>query len=547
MTQLLAAHPGVILISNDSGGKYATNLAEAESVPNSVISAVTIILRFLSCFIRNATSSKLIFNSTDRLFNLIGAADDNVADLAMEVLAHLVVPPLAHHQQIPEVNQYSNPLVSCKPSSHEKIMCLARGWGSRGSGLGLYACVTADDSNLGQGSLPAHAGKLTFDYYDASNTVQTIHVDDKEILATITAKPSHSTSTLFFECIKKAAGRDNIPNDKLFPLLTQLRLAKDFHRNATRTTAVKRRLKAIICALYSHPSQEVLTGYFQAQPELCVEMIDLLKPTISSSSVSSTPLSSTGNVYNSNSAISVIAESSEVPYSIKKIAVDALTALVSRREGNSGPSRHHNVFQELGVGKGQYLGFLPTLIRYSLASLNSFITMETSKVEEPTQSESEDMLDFSDSLGFAFANAVKSPSRPIDEQIELGLEFIDSVLTLTSAVVSAPHGTASLTDCGLIPALVSTIILHSRLSPIRIGSNPSRKELYSECLMNHISAQAIQIIDAAIATNSTALNVFLELKGIDVLVNRNWAISFILRMNSCNSILLSPKIVFSSS
>jgi hypothetical protein len=34
------------------------------------------------------------------------------------------------------------------------------------------------------------------------------------------------------------------------------------------------------------PSQEIMSGYFQAQPELCVELIDLLRPTVSSAAVS---------------------------------------------------------------------------------------------------------------------------------------------------------------------------------------------------------------------------------------------------------------------
>ena len=42
-------------------------------------------------------------------------------------------------------------------------------------------------------------------------------------------------------------------------------------------------------------------------------------------------------------------------------------------------------------------------------------------------------------------------SRPLD--------LVDSVLTLASAVVSVPSGTASLTDRGIVPALVGTIAL----------------------------------------------------------------------------------------
>jgi len=518
---LVTSSPGLVLVANESGEKIAESLEEVESVPNDVISSVTIILRFLSCLLRNSTCSKSIFNSIDVIVKLLGSSNDNISDLAIEVLMNLVSPPLAHHQQTPEMNHLSNPLLSYR-SSHEKIMCVARGWGSRGSGLGLYTCVTADNSDLGQGSLPVYAGELTFDYYDESNKSKTIQLDRSQILSSKSPKLTKPTSILFFECLNQAGGRENIPHEKLFPLLSQIRLAKDFYTKNTRANAVERRLKAIICALHAQPSHEVLASYFAAQPELCVEIIDLLRPTISSSSVSSIPLSSSKYQNESHSAIHSIAESSNVPYRIKKFAVEVLLALVSPRDGSNGgnPARLPNVLQELGVGssvgKGQYLGFLPTLIRFSLASLNTYLTSENMKKDQPHDQIPDGPIDFGIDLGFAFVDAIKAPAQPANEQIEAGVEFIDSVLSLTAAVVSVPHGTASLTDCGLIPALISTIALHSQIS----NSSTSVNETYFDSLMNHVSAQAIQIIDGAIATNSTSLKVFLELKGIDILVNR---------------------------
>lgn len=37
---------------------------------------------------------------------------------------------------------------------------------------------------------------------------------------------------------------------------------------------------ALIAILQSHPSQDVLLGYFHAQPELCAELADLVRPTV---------------------------------------------------------------------------------------------------------------------------------------------------------------------------------------------------------------------------------------------------------------------------
>ena len=72
-----------------------------------------------------------------------------------------------------------------------------------------------------------------------------------------------------------------------------------------------------------------------------------------------------------NNSILALSDSPTVPYTIRTLAIEALTALVARRDATTGAlthlARQTNVLQELGVGKGQYLGLLPTLIRYSLA------------------------------------------------------------------------------------------------------------------------------------------------------------------------------------
>ena len=104
----------------------------------------------------------------------------------------------------------------------------------------------------------------------------------------------------------------------------------------TITAAVRTRLYSLLSALYVHPSMDVLAGYFQAQPDLCREIVDLIRPP-------SLP-SSTTNL-------------TATPHGIKLLALDILVALVSPRpDGGQGiPSlaRHVNVMGELGVGKGQ--------------------------------------------------------------------------------------------------------------------------------------------------------------------------------------------------
>ena len=102
-----------------------------------------------------------------------------------------------------------------------------------------------------------------------------------------------------------------------------------------------------------------------AQLELCGELADLVRPTVSGEKVGGGGLAGL--------AMTALADSPAVPYRIRTLAVEALAALVARRDGATGAvagvARQTNVLAELGVGKGQHLGLLPTLIRRSLAAL----------------------------------------------------------------------------------------------------------------------------------------------------------------------------------
>jgi hypothetical protein len=428
-----------------------------------------------------------------------------------------------------------------------------------------------------------------------------------------------STRRLFRECLAKireqlsapprcdadgktmttAMGGLPLPQERLFALLSSVRLARSFHLSASRVAAVKRRLRALICVVHAFPDQEGICSYFVAQPELTGELVDLLRPTVSSGSATSGFVGRRGNHVDDprggggdvdGSILAALSDSPLVPYDVRTLAVEALTALVARRDvaqATSGSAsmnvaRQTNVLSELGVGKGHYLGLLPTLIRYSLAALNSFFLLhdqerkhvcggddgvgrsgnETRRSGDVGKDSEDDVKNIGLELGLAFLRATKPPPLPLKEREERALEFIDSVLTLTSAVISVPSGTASLTDCGIIPALVSTIALDGQMarrslslqaevvlgendddprlsssvsSPFITGtatttsttaitdstSNTTEdEESYSDCLLKFISAQAIQILEGAIVTHTSALSAFHELKGVDILVQR---------------------------
>ena len=676
LNHLLDANPSLLLIGRQKepksalggGGsstataasrrQQAESVADAASVPAPAVEAVRTILRFLSGLLRNSYN-KAVFNSLSELSDLLAASDESASALALDALCQLSIPPLLHRQQQPELMAHSTALHAAGPGHpvHGRLLALARGWGSRATGLGLYACVTAGDGIAGGTSLLPSAipGEIHFECYldgagageplggtrsgvggsgsdgsgsgsgsgsDSGSHLIRLNVPTEEVLAsppphppspsrqvekrrrtgskgdppTFTRQRSddradvavRSTAELFFACLDKigadgkgGGGGDGngsgsgsgddanaraattpssrrstiLPPDMQFALLADIRLSRSYHTRPGRVDAVQRRLMALIAILQSHPSQDVLLGYFHAQPELCAELADLVRPTVAGgrSHPPSAPAGDGGNCSpsaaaggdsdgdgeGSSGSEDVLANisggdesaASEVPYRIRSLAVEAMTALIGRRDGSSGGlsniARSLNALGELGVAKGQFFGLLPALIRFTLSSLSTFMSQH-SATGGPEAMDTDEPV--------AATNVTNTPTSsrtlrvPQHEQEERMLEFIDIVLSLTSSVVSLPTGTSALTDCGLIPALVQTVSRDletaksvSVKSPFTLppgDEGKTRGTAYVDSLLKFVSAQAIQILEAAVVTHSSALIAFHELEGVELLVKR---------------------------
>eukprot|EP00571_Detonula_confervacea_P003423 CAMPEP_0172329052 /NCGR_PEP_ID=MMETSP1058-20130122/60671_1 /TAXON_ID=83371 /ORGANISM="Detonula confervacea, Strain CCMP 353" /LENGTH=4507 /DNA_ID=CAMNT_0013046199 /DNA_START=90 /DNA_END=13614 /DNA_ORIENTATION=- len=629
LSHLMEIHPSLLLLreKDKQSSERTQNLCDDDSeppiihhpavIPPAAIHAIQSILKFQSHLLRNATN-KSIYNSIPQLSNLLTASNDDIASLAIETLSALATPPMLHRQQAPEMSQHTTALHRMGANSQVmwRLMGLARGWGTKGSGLGLLQCVTMDDGMImlenDEGAIEESelrqeqsfykcAGEISFECYcqpeeeighggRVNGSLVSLYVSKEEMFHQPLSSPSSSPSStstatspskneqqkekrrkivndqhndtpqikstfqIYRECLDKIKrqlhGKDPekvLSSEKLFTLLSSIRLARSFHSSASRIAAVERRLRSLACVVHSHSGQECVSAYFFAQPELCGELVDLLRPTVSSGNISSGVVLAGDDALGGSSAgrsgaIVALSDSPLVPYAVRTLAIETLTALVARRDASTGTltnvARQTNVLSELGVGKGNYLGILPTLIRYSLASLNSFLLHDGANIvsgnngdgKENGKKSSGSVKDIGLELGLAFLKATKPPPLPQKDREERALEFIDSVLTLTSAVISVPSGTASLTDCGIIPALVSTIALDSQMakksqteessSPFCTSTSGKDEESYSDSLLKFISAQAIQILEGAIVTHNSALSAFHELKGVDILVQR---------------------------
>lgn len=557
-------YPHVLLIATkDPKGKRSaepTKQAESESdanaVPSTVIHSISVLLRFLVTLLRHSYN-KSLFNSVYEISNLLAAADDGIAALALNVLFNLAISPLLHRMQVQETGNHTTMLHSASSSYvHTRLMLLARGWGTRGSGLGLLDCVTFDDSRGvgGQGSLPAYAGEVDYHFIPPSaikavkvqlmiedilqlpqESLSPEHQNEKRRKMSASAR-TKSTASLFFDCLlNKIGGRDRIDPEKAFGLLVHLRLAKAFHCRETRVRAVEHRLWALNALLYAHPS-EALVGYFHAQPELCSEIVDLLRPMVSSNSVSEVgAMVHADDEQRRAAAIKSIVDpisTHSIPFDIRLLALETLNAIIFRRDervmtGVSTIAKQTNILSELGITKGQSLGLLPTLIRYSLASLNSFMSDNLSSLSSNAV-ESESSLDIEKlnlDSGLSFLEATK-PSSPGEKNgdEEKAFVFIETVLFLATSIITTTNGTPALTDCGLIPAIVSNISISNKVSQgvIALPFNNLSAGLSHSGALRYITAVSIQVLEGAIVTHNPALLAFHELKVVDILVSLLW-------------------------
>jgi hypothetical protein len=108
ISYLLETYPHLLLIppvprdddTKKKSSTFATCLDHVNSVPSRVTNALQVLLRFSSSLLRNCIN-KNVYNSVSELADLLGAANDDVASLALDALANLAIPPALHKQQAP--------------------------------------------------------------------------------------------------------------------------------------------------------------------------------------------------------------------------------------------------------------------------------------------------------------------------------------------------------------------------------------------------------------------------------------------------------------
>ena len=364
--------------------------------------------------------------------------------------------------------------------------------------------------------------------------------------------------------------------DRLFGLVADLQLARSYHECHDHVVAaVELRLQAWTAMLHqvasptvtSPQQQELVLGYVQAQPECIAELVDLVRPTVADATIHPTTTSSTMTTTTRHAtphphdALSHLAAHGQaIPWTVRVLALQALTALVARRDHAAHPGttpvvaelRLSTILTELGIGKGLYMGVLPTLVRYSLAAITTTTTTSTTrnhhtnnstgnaKEDQTMQGADDDNNNKSDNqtpthgmdedeamamdLGLAFLEATAPPRPPRSVQVQQALVWLDTLLQLTLVVTSTPTGAAALTESGMVPALLSLIALDTDETVrglLHLNATASLTPYASiVAQLQFVTAQAVQILETLIVAQMNAVHAFGDLQGVVILTER---------------------------
>ena len=181
-----------------------------------------------------------------------------------------------------------------------------------------------------------------------------------------------------------------------------------------------------------------------------------------------------------------------IPAKLRTLATQCLTAMIASRESGtssvlSGICRFSLLQQDLGINRSQYMGLLPCIIRSSLVSLMEndlqIQTVENAKLNTE-QWEFSMTSDYEDKILWC----------------ESVLIFVISLINMTSSALP------TLTETGFIQTMLQVL-----------NSTPSIQQPKQRV---YLSSLILQVIDSSIGNNGQTLSVFKEAKGAEILIEK---------------------------
>jgi E3 ubiquitin-protein ligase HUWE1 len=496
----LQAWVGRLALFDDVGGEAEPAPAPAPEDQEALVLGVPLVtccLRFTEILLSNSFN-KGVYSSSEHLLMLLQAREEGVADLALSCLCQLTAALATHRQLAADSSTMGSP-IDKKRSVARKLMALGEGWGGRGQGLGLLSCLTEPDDKLSDAP-----GDLFFEV--RCDTEAEAEAGEPARKVTIRESALHQRQSSAADIFEELRRRHRVPLQHCFALLARVRLAVDFGSQESRRRAISRRLNALLTLINSYPSFDLLVSHFHAHPELIQELVDLLRVQLGA------PPSRTC-----------------VPLNLCSLAASCLAGLVGVRSGSRGGglslvARQSNLLGELGAVRGQYTGLLPSLLRCTVADLSSMRARLAAAAAEVAPPPADEGL----SLGMAFVAASSAPVAPsltgegadhpaaapgvsamARDECTVQMEWYEAVFKLVLVVVSSTHGAAALTDCGLIPTILSVVQMSSAVEE---RSGPLAHQL------RYLISLVMSVVEAAVVHHNSALNSFRELGAADILI-----------------------------
>lgn len=369
---------------------------------------------------------------------------------ALEVLLALVKPCLLLPSTDRRTHAHGNTAL------HNALASLAIGWGGKGNNFSLLQCLSQNVA------LPVHGGQLEFEYL-----LDDVETNRKQKIVIPSLSELYSdVSSAFVDIV----GQYNVPEASQFPLLCYIRTALSFSSLPQRIQAIKRQLIAFDVLIHSE-SGTVPNKILLKEPELGTELVDLIRVDLDSAQ--------TGV---------------QVPREIQILSIIGLIGLTSTRKASlSGSFRQSTILQALGAYPGVHHGIIHALARTSISSMGT--------------SHSGPTLDELDSqLGVAFSEATSEAIGILPSPGFCRLSrWDDCLLTLLNYIASHRAGSSSLTDSGIVGALLSAIRNESVLG------DPNRTITISLC---------VQLLDCLVENYSTAATLLNELNGMESILMR---------------------------
>lgn len=267
------------------------------------------------------------------LLAFTAAFDDELAALALEAVASLAVPPLAHRNMSDERHHQTR--MHKEERLSEPIFDILRA-SCTVKHLPLKQLLTDFVDASSFSGFEFSCGKQLLGRQTTDALALSFRVDDVDAL------PQELPDALRVLVEQRA-----VPANKHLELMWTLRMARAMTSYDGRVGFVRQHQQAVVILLSTFPNTSVLASFFNDRVDIFADAIHLLQTGPGSADYDPS-----------------------MPLEFRLLAVQALVALVATRDlSGSVMGRLAWIQHELGVQRGQYMGLLPCMLRASVSFL----------------------------------------------------------------------------------------------------------------------------------------------------------------------------------